>query len=1054
MPDTPSMQETIRRLHEYWAAHGCQIWQPHSEKLGAGTMNPATVLRVLGPEPWNVAYVEPSFRADDGRYAENPNRMQMHTQYQVLLKPDPGNPQELYLSSLEAIGLERARHDIRFVEDNWESPALGAWGLGWEVWLDGQEITQFTYFQQAGGVSLDPVSVEITYGLERIVMYLQQRAEVWSIDFDGVHTYGEIYRQQEIEHCVYNFELADVERQRTLCELYNAEAEACIERGLVAPAHDYVLRQSQAFNILDTRGAIGVTERAEFFAAMRSQARRISELYMEQRQRQEYPWLENGDGRGERKEEREKRRENSGSPPASSRSSRSFLIEFGSEELPAADVQVGISQMEARLIELLQQTRLTHGGISVAGTPRRLLAFVKGLGPRQQDEIVERRGPPAARAFDADGRPTKAAIGFARGQGVQPADLEVRDKYVYAVSKREGKPTAHVLPQLIQDLLEGMRWGRTMRWNSSNQSWPRPLRWIVALYGSEVVPIAWAHVNSGRVSRGPRFRDARAALPAGEFTTFSITDADSYFDAVAAQGILLDSGERRNRIMAAVQEAAAAAGGVAAGDSDQLAEGLHDAALLAEHGPLIEEVTDLVEAPRPVLGSFEDRYLQLPQPILTAVMKTHQRYFPVMAKPAVGDGARLLLPRFVTIANADELDHPEVVRQGNEGVIRARYADAEFFFRQDTARPLDAFTQRLDTLTFHAKLGSMLQKVARLQTLAPQIARMLGVNKEDVETTRQAAALCKSDLVTSMVVEMTSLQGVMGEIYALKSGAAAGVAQAIREHYLPRFDGDDLPESAPGLALSLADRLDSLVGLLGVGVTPSGSADPFALRRAALGIVNGLTLGRVHLSPGIASPVHPDNPEGGKPFDLTTALKQAASCYAGLLSDTAVADAREFIIRRLETRLRELGNRPDIVDAVVAARGDDPYAAAKAARPLTAAVASPTWEETFTAYARCARIVRAIDRQLPLNPLAYQAEEERRLHRAWEEAAANLERAEDAAEALAQVLAELTAPINRFFDAVLVNAEEDEARLARQALVQRIAQLPETVADLSRLQGF
>ena len=223
MPDIPSMQETIRRLHEYWAARGCQIWQPHSEKLGAGTMNPATVLRVLGPEPWNVAYVEPSFRADDGRYAENPNRMQMHTQYQVLLKPDPGNPQELYLSSLEAIGLERDRHDIRFVEDNWESPALGAWGLGWEVWLDGQEITQFTYFQQAGGVSLDPVSVEITYGLERIIMYLQQRTEVWSIDFDGVHTYGEIYRQQEIEHCIYNFELADVERQRTLCDLYNAE---------------------------------------------------------------------------------------------------------------------------------------------------------------------------------------------------------------------------------------------------------------------------------------------------------------------------------------------------------------------------------------------------------------------------------------------------------------------------------------------------------------------------------------------------------------------------------------------------------------------------------------------------------------------------------------------------------------------------------------------------------------------------------------------------------------------------------------------------------------
>jgi glycyl-tRNA synthetase len=257
------MQEVIRRLHEFWAAHGCTIWQPYSEKVGAGTMNPATVLRVLGPEPWNVAYVEPSFRPDDGRYAENPNRMQMHHQYQVILKPDPGNPQELYLASLEAIGLDRTRHDIRFVEDNWESPALGAWGLGWEVWLDGQEITQFTYFQQAGSLTLEPVSVEITYGLDRIVMYLQNKAQVWDVDVDGVHTCAELYRDPEVEHCVYDFELADVERLKQLYEIYKAEANACIKRGLTVPAHDFVLRQSHTFNLLDARGAIGVISLAE-----------------------------------------------------------------------------------------------------------------------------------------------------------------------------------------------------------------------------------------------------------------------------------------------------------------------------------------------------------------------------------------------------------------------------------------------------------------------------------------------------------------------------------------------------------------------------------------------------------------------------------------------------------------------------------------------------------------------------------------------------------------------------------------------------------------------
>ena len=942
MGNAPSMQETIRRLHEYWAARGCQIWQPHSEKLGAGTMNPATVLRVLGPEPWNVAYVEPSFRADDGRYAENPNRMQMHTQYQVLLKPDPGNPQELYLSSLEAIGLQRDRHDIRFVEDNWESPALGAWGLGWEVWLDGQEITQFTYFQQAGGVSLDPVSVEITYGLERIVMYLQQRTEVWSIDFDGVHTYGEIYRQQEIEHCIYNFELADVERQRTLCDLYNAEAEACIERGLVAPAHDYVLRQSQAFNILDTRGAIGVTERAKFFAAMRSQARRISELYVEQRQHEEYPWLADG-----RKSPESQGKSVPGQDLAAVQQSepQSLLIELGSEELPAGDVTVGIQQIELRLRDLLEQARLTYGDLTVSGTPRRLFAHVQELAPLQQDEIVERRGPPAERAFDSDGQPTKAAIGFARGQGVQPSDLEVRDNYVYAVTRLEGEPATSVLPQLIEDLLESMQWGRTMRWNSSNKSYPRPLRWIVALYGSDVIPVSWAHVTSGRVSRGPRFRDARARLPAGEFTTFDIADADSYFDDAAAQGIRLRRADRRSLIAEAVQNAASRAASIETGGVDPLPPGAYE---WEPDEDLLEEVTDLVESPQAVIGAFEERYLDLPQPILTAVMKKHQRYFPVLAKSADGESSTLA-PRFVTIANADDLDHPDVVRQGNEGVIRARYADAEFFYRQDTAKPLETFTNRLETLTFHAKLGSMFEKAARLQTLAPQIAQMLGGGEEVGETFRKAAALSKSDLVTSMVVEMTSLQGVMGEIYALNSGEPPPVAQAIREHYLPRFDGDSIPKSAAGLSLSLADKLDSLVGLFGVGVTPSGSADPFGLRRAALGIVNALTL-------------------TNSSFNLTTALEQAASQYETLLPDVAVSSARDFIIRRLERKLRDLGHPPDVVDAVLAARGDDPYAVADAVHHLAAAVASPNWEETFTAYARCARIVRGIERDLPLHP--------------------------------------------------------------------------------------
>src|SRR5512137_483002 len=269
MPQSLDFQSIIINLQNFWARRGCLIWQPYYSQVGAGTYNPATFLRVLGPEPWNVAYVEPSIRPDDARYGENPNRFQMHTQFQVILKPDPGNPQEIYLKSLEAIGIDPRRHDIRFVEDNWESPALGAWGLGWEVWLDGQEITQFTYFQQAGGMSLDPVSVEITYGLERILMALQDADTFLDIRWNQALTYGQIQLQGEREYCGYNFETANVERLRLLFGEYEAEAAACLQAGLVLPAHDYVLKCSHVFNVLDSRGAVGVADRAALFARMR-----------------------------------------------------------------------------------------------------------------------------------------------------------------------------------------------------------------------------------------------------------------------------------------------------------------------------------------------------------------------------------------------------------------------------------------------------------------------------------------------------------------------------------------------------------------------------------------------------------------------------------------------------------------------------------------------------------------------------------------------------------------------------------------------------------------
>jgi len=1010
MNDVLTMQDVILRLHEYWAQHGCLIWQPYSEKVGAGTMNPATVLRVLGPEPWNVAYVEPSFRADDGRYAENPNRMQMHHQYQVILKPDPGNPQELYLGSLAAIGLDLTKHDIRFVEDNWESPALGAWGLGWEVWLDGQEITQYTYFQQSGSMALDPVSVEITYGLDRIVMYLQGKSDVWSIAVDDAHTFADVYRMPEIEHCVYNFELADVERLKQIFDIYQAEAQACIARGLVIPAHDFILRQSHTFNLLDARGAIGVTERAKFFAAMRSQSRAVAELYIRQREQEEFPWLDNGE-----------QPVAAGEPSALVPSpdslqeppdeAQDFILELGSEELPAADAVDGIEQIRRLLPELLADARLAYTDLHVTGTPRRLAAYVTGLAPRQTDETLEKRGPALDRAYDADGRPTRAAQGFAAGQGVPVEDLVARDKYVYAVKRVAGRSAADVLPQVCIALLEGLRWNKAMRWNSSGIAYPRPLRWIVALYGERVIPFAFAGVVSSRTSRGPRFADAAAELEAGEFTTFDIAGGADYFAAVAAQGVVVNREERRRLIQQLVQDAAAQANGYAPEDPD-----------------LLDEVTDLVESPQALLGRFEDKYLELPMPVLIGVMKKHQRYFPVLR-----DGQ--MLPYFITVANARALAQPDVVTVGNEGVIRARYADAAYFYRQDTARNLDSFTPRLGTLTFHERLGSMLDKVERLKKLAPRIASMLDAGQDDIDVVTRAAALCKSDLVTSMVVEMTSLQGVMGEIYARHSGEPEAVAQAIGEHYRPRTAGDAAPSSVAGLALSLADKLDSLAGLFAAGAAPTGSADPFGLRRAALGIVNALLATQTD-------------------FVVAEGLAEAAALQPVPVSEESLAETAQFVARRLQGVLAEAGYAFDVVEAVLAARGDNPYAAQRACNALAALVSEPWWTDAFTAYARCARITRGLDRMLELNPAAYQEDVERRLHAAYAAAASAVQGADEPADALGEAMRSLQEPINAYFDAVLVNAEDETLRAARLALVQHIAALAWSVADLSKLQGF
>lgn len=462
----PTFQQAIQRLQEYWASVGCAVMQCSNTEVGAGTMNPLTFLRVLGPEPWNVAYVEPSIRPDDSRYGENPNRLQRHTQFQVILKPDPGNSQDLFIRSLSALGIDVNQHDIRFVEDNWESPVLGAWGLGWEIWMDGMEITQFTYFQQAGSLQLMPISVEITYGLERILMLLQGVDHFKKIQYaDGI-TYGELFSENEKEMSAYYLEHASVNHIQKHFDFFEAEAQSLLGLDLPIPAYDQLLKTSHAFNILDSRGFVGVTERARYFGRMRSLARQCAQLWLKTRESLGNPLgiISQPDNFVVPKEDLEEAARKVPAEP------RSFILEIGTEELPPNDVVNACKQLKDLMLQLLEKRRLSHGELKMFGTPRRLVVHIENLYAKQFETEVEARGPPVSKAFDQHGNPTKAAEGFCRRNSVPLSSMyrlvEGKTEYVYVRVVEPARLALEVLSVDLPEAIAKISFPKSMRWNS------------------------------------------------------------------------------------------------------------------------------------------------------------------------------------------------------------------------------------------------------------------------------------------------------------------------------------------------------------------------------------------------------------------------------------------------------------------------------------------------------------------------------------------------------------------------------------------------------------
>jgi glycyl-tRNA synthetase len=984
-----TMQDVLLRLTQFWASHGCIVTQPMNTEVGAGTLNPATFLRVLGPEPWRVAYVEPSVRPDDSRYGDNPNRIQTHTQFQVILKPEPGDPQQLYVDSLRALGVDVNRHDVRFVEDNWASPALGAWGLGWEVWLDGLEITQFTYFQQAGGFSLDPVSVELTYGIERIVMALQGVSHFKDIAYAPGVSYGEAFGQAEYEMSTYYLDEADIDDMRAMFDVYVREAGRLIEKRLPVPAHVYVLKCSHAFNVLDSRGAIGATERARAFARMRALAHDVAALWIERRAQLGHP-LGVAAAPGAQVAPR------AADPDVAS---ACLTFEIGLEELPAAEVTRTVAAVRSSLTDELAATRLRHGPIAVTGTPRRVVAVVEDVQAREDGHEQTDRGPRASAAFDADGQPTAAALGFARRHGVDVSELQrivvAGSEHVGVVRQVSGRSAPEVLADVLPAVVTGLRADRNMRWSAPDLAFSRPIRWLSALYGDQVVPFAVSTLAAGQTTRVHRTAERPDVV---------VDAAERYVATLARHGIVVDGAARRRTIEDAAVRLAASVDGVVD---------------LEGEAALLDEVTNLVEEPVAILGGFDERYLALPEAVLATVMKKHQRYLPVRSR----NGG--LLPHFVAVANGD--CDQDLVRAGNEAVLRARYEDAAFFWRNDLAVAPEQMKERLGKLIFEERLGSIADRARRIDAIAMRLAECVRLSEDERVTLARAAKLAKFDLASGMVVELSSLAGVMAREYTLRAGETPQVADALFEMEQPRFAGDALPASRPGALLALADRFDLIAGLFGIAANPTGSSDPFGLRRAALGVTSILCR-------------HPELSDIGIPY----ALEVAASCQPFEVGPGTREEGFRFITRRFEQALLEAGHPVEHVRAVLPLAAA-PARAERTARELDGLYRQDVFQELVTALQRVDRIVPA-DQPARYDPSLFEARSERRLHEAVVRAATELRATGSGSlAAFATIAASLVEPIDAFFTEVLVMADDPSVRANRLGLLATIRDLASEV---------
>lgn len=685
-----------------------------------------------------------------------------------------------------------------------------------------------------------------------------------------------------------------------------------------------------------------------------------------------------------------------------------LAFEIGVEEIPAFDLDSANKQLEKMVPAAFADARIPYDSIEIHSSPRRLIVMAYGVADATEALVEEYKGPAAKIAFDADGNPTKAAIGFARGKGLSPESLERREvngtEYVFATKNIPATPVADLLPDVLAGFITAIKWPRSCRWAAYREYFVRPVRWIVAMLDDVVLPVSFAGAESSNFTMGHR------VLAPGKH---AVDTAANLLDVIRAAYVIPTQAERERIIREGVAAIEAETGFTADLPAKTLLE-----------------VVNLSEYPQPLVSTFDEEFLQVPEEIIVDAMLMHQRYFPLY------DAAGKLTNKFIIVSNGNP-ECAATIIDGNERVVRARLDDAKFFYEEDLKHPLESYIEKLDKVVFQESLGTVRQKAERLEKLAGALSADAQLSAADAADAQRAARLCKADLVTNAVIEFTSVQGVMGSYYAAASGETPQVAQAIGQHYQPRFAGDALPDTTVGQLVALADKLDTICGLFAVGQGPTGSSDPFALRRSAIGIVNML--------------------EAGLPISLAAAIDESLASFAaqGVAFDAAAvrAEVVDFFVTRTKVMLRDGGVNADTIDAVLAAGVEEPAVISQRAHALEDARANDaeTFDNLATAYARANNLRKPelgedVDDALLTEP-------ERALAGAVataEQAVASALASDDFAAALSQ-LAALRAPIDGFFADVMVMDEDAALRDNRLRLLNRFVAVFANVADFGKM---